>query len=93
MNNVVIDWKLRDLSELDKSMNQKEIAYLFAALSNSKFFRDNTNLIAESINILTGYSMESLIRVIQNFKSTNGGLSENEKENLLKKIKGAIDSF
>jgi hypothetical protein len=82
-----------ELDELDNSMNQKEISYLFCALANKNYFRSNTTLLSESIALVTGYSEESITRVIQNFKSTNGGLSENEKDNLLKKIKSAIDSF
>jgi len=82
-----------ELDELDNSMNQKEISYLFCALANKNYFRSNTTLLSESMALVTGYSEESITRVIQNFKSTNGGLSENEKDNLLKKIKNAIDSF
>jgi len=82
-----------ELDELDTSLNQKEISYLFTALSNKKYFRSNTTLLAESIGLLTGYPEESITRVIQTFKNTNGGLSPLEKEKILEKIKDAIDSF
>lgn len=82
-----------ELDELDTSLNQKEISYLFTALANKKYFRSNTTLLAESIGLLTGYSEESISRVIQIFKNTNGGLSPNEKQKILEKIKDAIDSF
>lgn len=82
-----------ELDELDTSLNQKEISYLFTALANKKYFRSNTTLLAESIGLLTGYPEESITRVIQTFKNTNGGLSPDEKQKLLKKIKDAIDSF
>jgi hypothetical protein len=82
-----------ELDELDTSLNQKEISYLFTALSNKKYFRSNTTLLAESIGLLTGYSEESISRVIQTFKNTNGGLSPDEKQKILEKIKDAIDSF
>ena len=82
-----------ELDELDTSLNQKEISYLFTALANKKYFRSNTKLLAESIGLLTGYPEESITRVIQTFKNTNGGLSPNEKQKLLEKIKDAIDSF
>jgi hypothetical protein len=82
-----------ELDELDNSMNQKEISYLFCALANKKYFRSNPTLIAESMSLVTGYSEESIIRVIQSFKNTNGGMSEDEKQKILKKIKDAIDSY
>jgi hypothetical protein len=82
-----------ELDELDNSMNQKEISYLFTAIANKKYFRSNTTLLAESIGLLTGYPEESITRVIQTFKNTNGGLSPNEKQKLLEKIKDAMDSF
>ncbi len=82
-----------ELQELDNSINQKEITYIFAAMANKKYFRSNSTLLAESINLATGYSVDSIIRVLQKFNSTNGGLSDIEKQNLLKKIKDAIDSF
>jgi hypothetical protein len=82
-----------ELDELDTSLNQKEISYLFTALANKKYFRSNTTLLAESIGLLTGYPEESITRVIQTFKNTNGGLSPDEKQKILEKIKNAIDSF
>ncbi len=82
-----------ELDELDNSMNQKEISYLFCALANKNYFRSNPTLIAESMSLVTGYSEESIIRVIQSFKNTNGGMSEDEKQKILKKIKDAIDSY
>jgi hypothetical protein len=82
-----------ELDDLDNSMNQKEISYLFCALANKKYFRSNSTLLAESMSLVTGYSEESIIRVIQSFKNTNGGMSEDEKQKILKKIKDAIDSF
>jgi hypothetical protein len=45
------------------------------------------------MSLVTGYSEESIIRVIQSFKNTNGGMSEDEKQKILKKIKDAIDSY
>lgn len=82
-----------DLEKLDKSINQRELVYLFLALAEKNYIRSNTTLLAEAINLLTGYSEGSIERVIQNFNNTNGGLPENEKRNLLKKINDAIDSF
>ncbi len=82
-----------ELDELDKSINQRELVYLFLALAEKNYIRSNTTLLAEAINLVTGYSEGSIERVIQNFNNTNGGLPENEKRNLLKKIKDAIDSF
>ena len=82
-----------DLEKLDKSINQRELVYLFLALAEKNYMRSNTTLLAEAINLLTGYSEGSIERVIQNFNNTNGGLPENEKRNLLKKINDAIDSF
>ncbi len=82
-----------ELDDLDNSLNQKEISYLFCALANKKYFRSNPTLIAESMSLVTGYSEESIIRVIQSFKNTNGGMSDDEKQKILKKIKDAIDSY
>lgn len=82
-----------ELDELDNALNQRELTYLFLALAKKNYFRSNTTLLAKSLNIVTGYSEGSIERVIQNFNSTNGGLPENEKSKLLKKIKDAIDSF
>jgi len=82
-----------DLEKLDKSINQRELVYLFLAIAEKNYIRSNTTLLAEAINLLTGYSEGSIERVIQNFKNTNGGLPENEKSNLMKKFKDAIDSF
>jgi hypothetical protein len=82
-----------ELDELDNSMNQKEISYLFCALANKNYFRSNTTLLAQSMGLVTGYPEESIIRVIQSFKNTNGGISEDEKQKILNKIKDAIDSF
>ena len=81
------------LEKLDKSINQRELVYLFLALAEKNYIRSNTTLLAEAINLLTGYSEGSIERVIQNFNNTNGGLPENEKRNLFKKINDAIDSF
>lgn len=82
-----------ELHELDNSINQKEITYIFAAMANKNYFRSNSTLLAQSINIATGYSEDSIIRVLQTYNSTNGGLADHEKQNLLNKIKDAIDSF
>ena len=82
-----------EFKKLDKTLNQKELSYLFSALANKNYFRSNPSLLAESLNLLTGYSKNAIIRVIQTFNNTKGGLSEAEKQNLLKKIKDAIDSF
>ena len=80
-------------NDLNKSMNQKELSYLFAALAKMNYFRSNPTLLADSLCTITDYSEDAVIRVIQNFNSTNGGLSDIEKQNLLKKIKDAIDSY
>jgi hypothetical protein len=82
-----------ELDELDNSLNQKEMCYLFCALANKKYFRSNTTLLAEALGLVTGYPEDSIIRVIQSFKNTNGGMPNDEKQNILKKIKDAIDSF
>ena len=73
-----------ELNELNKSINQKELSYLFAALAKMNYFRSNTTLLADALGLITGYSENSIIRVIQSFNSTNGGLSDIEKQNLLK---------
>ena len=80
-------------NDLSKSVNQMELSYLFAALANKNYFRSNPTLLADSLCMITDYSEDAVIRVIQTFNSTNGGLSDIEKQNLLKKIKDAIDSF
>jgi hypothetical protein len=82
-----------NLDKLNKQLNQKEITYLFATLAKQKVFRSNNSLLAQAINLVTDYQIDSIIRVLQNYKSTDGGLSDKEKQNILEKIKVAMDSF
>lgn len=94
--NVIYDLESEMLygnQELNDVINQKELAYLFAALSHQNIFHSSANLLAQSLESITNYSEESIRRVILDFKKTSGGWSKQEKEKLLKKLSDAIDSF
>jgi hypothetical protein len=80
-------------AELSTEINQRELSYLFAALSDAEIFHSSSKLLAESLESITNYSEKSLKRVIMDFKKTNGGLKIEEKQNLLKKITDVINSF
>lgn len=80
-------------AELSTEINQRELSYLFAALSHAEIFHSSSKLLAESLESITNYSEKSLKRVIMDFKKTNGGLKIEEKQNLLKKITDVINSF
>jgi hypothetical protein len=78
---------------LSQEINQRELAYLFSALSYAEIFHSSSNLLANSLAQITNYSEMSLRRVMLDYKKTNGGWSNDEKEKLLKKISDIIYSF
>jgi hypothetical protein len=78
---------------LSTEINQRELAYLFSALSKAEIFHSSADLLAFSIAEITNYSEQSIRRVILDFKKTNGGIETKEKKKILKKIEMLFDSF
>jgi hypothetical protein len=79
--------------ELGTEINQRELAYLFSALANGDIFHSSADLLAYSIAEVTNYSEQSIRRVILDFKKTKGGIENEEKKKILKKIEKLFDSF
>lgn len=79
--------------ELSQDINQRELAYLFAALADAEIFHTSSDLLAGSLEQITNYSEKSIRRVILDLKKTKGGWSNDEKQKLLKKIINVINSF
>jgi hypothetical protein len=80
-------------AELSTEINQRELAYLFAALSHNEIFHSSPNLLSQSLESITNYSVKSFRRVILDMKKTKGGWPKDEKQKLLKKISDIINSF
>ena len=80
-------------AELSTEINQRELAYLFAALSHNEIFHPSPNLLSQSLESITNYSEKSIRRVILDMKKTKGGWPNDEKQKLLKKITDIINSF
>jgi hypothetical protein len=80
-------------SELSVEINQRELAYLFAALADAEIFHSSSDLLASSLEKITNYPEKSIRRVILDIKKTKGGWSNDEKEKLLKKVSDLIYSF
>jgi hypothetical protein len=56
--------------DLSQDINQRELAYLFSALSNAEIFHQSPDLLANALEQITNYSQKSIRRVILDFKKT-----------------------
>jgi hypothetical protein len=77
----------------DNILNQKQLVYLFSALSNAEIFTKSPELLSEALSSITVFSKNSIKKNFNRNSSTNGGMDEKEKDKIIEELKRIIEKF
>ena len=76
-----------------KILNQKQLVYLFSALSSAEIFTKSPELLSEALSSITTFSKNSIKKNFNRNSSTNGGMDEKEKDKIIEEVKRIIENF
>lgn len=74
-------------------LNQKQLVYLFSALSNEEIFTKSPELLSEALSSITAFSKNSIKKNFNLNSSSNGGMDEKEKNKIIEELKRIIEKF
>ena len=78
---------------IDDILNQKQLVYLFSALSNAEIFSKSPELLSKSLSTITAYSKNSIKKNFNLNSSPKGGMDKKDKDKILKELKIILDNF
>jgi hypothetical protein len=77
----------------DSILNQKQLVYLFSALSNEEIFIKSPELLSDALSTITAYSKNSIKKNFNLNSSSNGGMNKKDKDKIIEELKRIIENF